>query len=386
MLQAPMTEVSRTMKMNLPSRSHEPSLASRLVHAVSARLSVASIGMACAGCLIATLGSDSARASDAVALFRSSDTVELTLSGPWRKIVRNRANQDSYPATLEYIDESGNRKIVELTVERRGKTRQRICRFPPIKLRFGKNDVKGTLFEGNKSIKMVTHCDNGRRWDEYYILEMLAYPIYNVVTDRSFRIRPLSVTYHDSDRDRNDGPRFAFLIEDDKLVANRNGLDKYDVGDISADRLEPLESSRFALFQYLIGNEDWSSLGGPPGEDCCHNAKLIAPESGEPLYALPYDFDSSGFVDAHYAAPNDGLPISKVSQRLYRGFCLHNSTLETARDEFLQNKQTIQAIVEEEPRLRSRTRSRATRYLEGFFAVMEDPELFERAITGACRK
>lgn len=374
------------MKMKLPSLSHETSLASRLVHAISARLSVASIGMVCAGCLIAGSGSSSARASEAVALFRSGDTVELTISAPWRKIVRDRTNQDPYPASLEYIDESGSREIIALTVERRGKTRQRICRFPPVKLRFDKSDVKETLFEGNKSIKMVTHCDNGRRWEQYYILEMLAYPIYNVITDRSFRIRPLSVTYHDSDRDRNDGPRFAFLIEDDKLVANRNGLDKYDAAEIPADRLDSLESSRFALFQYLIGNEDWSSLGGPPGEDCCHNAKLIAPESGEPLYALPYDFDSSGFVDAHYAAPNDGLRISKVSQRLYRGFCLHNSTLETARDEFLQNKQTIQAIVEGEPRLRSRTRSRATRYLDGFFTVMEDPELFERAITGACRK
>jgi len=344
------------------------------------------VGLIVAVCLAAGLAATSVRASEPVALFQSRDTVELTISAPWRSIVRDRENQDPYPATLRYVDESGGRENVELTVERRGKSRQRICRFPPIKLRFKKKDVEGTLFEGNKSIKMVTHCNNGRRWEQYYILEMLAFPIYNLITGRSFRIRPISVTYHDVDRDNDDGPRFAFLIEDDKLVANRNGLDKYDLASIRPDRLDPLESSRFALFQYLIGNEDWSSLGGPPGDDCCHNAKLIGPESGAPLYALPYDFDSSGLVNADYAVPNEGLPISRVTQRMYRGFCVHNSTLEAAREEFLENRQAIYAIVEGEPRLRSRTRSHAIKYIDVFFDVLEGREMFDRLITGACRK
>ncbi|HMB38356.1 MAG TPA: hypothetical protein VKO85_04690, partial [Wenzhouxiangellaceae bacterium] len=231
-----------------------------------------------------------------------------------------------------------------------------------------------------------THCNNGSRWEQYYVLEMLAYPIYNLITDRSFRVRPLSVTYHDVDRDRNDGPRFAFLIEDDKLVADRNELDKYDAVEIGPGQLDPLESSRFALFQYLIGNADWSSLGGPAGDDCCHNAKLIGPESGEPLYALPYDFDSSGLVDAQYAVPNEALRISSVRQRLFRGFCLHNATLDSVRAEFLENRGAIEAIVEGEPRLRPRKRSRAIKYIGKAFEVLENPDLFERAITNACRK
>jgi len=374
------------MNMQLISALVEPAPRSTAWPGAPARFSGFPLGLIVAVCLAGGLAPTSVRASEPVALFESRDTLELTISAPWRSIVRDRDNQDPYPATLRYVDASGGLEHIELTVERRGKSRQRICRFPPIKLRFEKKDVEGTLFEGNKSIKMVTHCNNGRRWEQYYILEMLAFPIYNLFTERSFRIRPLSVTYHDVDRDKDDGPRFAFLIEDDKLVANRNGLDKYDLTEIRPERLDPLESSRFALFQYLIGNEDWSSLGGPPGDDCCHNAKLIGPESGGPLYALPYDFDSSGLVDADYAVPNEGLPISRVSQRLYRGFCVHNSTLEAARAEFLENRQAIHAIFEGEPRLRSRTRSRAIKYIDRFFDVLEDPEMFDRLITGACRK
>lgn len=346
----------------------------------------AKAGIVLAACMVATLAVPGARASDGVALFASGDEVELTISAPWRDIIRDRDNQASYPATLDYTDDSGARRSVALTVERRGKTRQRVCRFPPIRLRFEKDEVEGTLFDGNKSIKMVTHCNNGNRWEQYYILEMLAYPIYNLVTERSFRVRPLSVVYHDVDRDKDDGPRFAFLIEDDKLVAERNGMDKHDLVEIRPERLDPRESSRFALFQYLIGNEDWSSLGGPAGDDCCHNAKLIGPESGAPLYAIPYDFDSSGLVDAHYAVPNEALRISNVSQRLFRGFCLHNDTLEPARIEFLEKRDAIEAIIESEPRLRPRNRSGAIRYMKKFFDVLEEPELFERAITNACRK
>lgn len=336
--------------------------------------------------MVVSLGVSGARAGEGVALFESSEAIEMTISAPWREIIRDRDNQAPYPATLHYLDDSGTQHAIAMTVERRGKTRQRICRFPPIRLRFEKGDVKDTVFEGNKTIKMVTHCNNGQRWEQYYVLEMLAYPIYNLVTDRSFRIRPVSATYRDADRDNEDGPRFAFLIEDDNLVAERNGLDKVDAVDIRPAQLDPLESSRFALFQYLIGNADWSSLSGPPGDGCCHNAKLIGPESGEPLYALPYDFDSSGLVDAHYAVPNEALRITRVTQRLFRGFCLHNHTLERARAEFLEKKAAITAIVEGEPRLRSRTRSRAVRYLGDFFDVLEDPERYERAITSACRK
>ena len=326
-----------------------------------------------------------AQADDGVALFESDDGIEITISAPWREVVRDRRNQAPYPATLHYADESGGRSI-PLTVERRGKTRQEVCRFPPIRLRFDKSDVAGTVFAGNKSIKMVTHCNNGQRWEQYYVLEMLAYQMYNLITDRSFRVRPLSVTYHDAERDNDDGPRFAFIIEDDKLVADRNGLDKFDAVEIRPAQLDSLESSRFALFQYLIGNADWSSLSGPVDDGCCHNAKLIAPESGAPVYALPYDFDSAGLVDAHYAVPNEALRITRVTQRLFRGFCLHNATLQSAREEFLDSRRALEMIVQTEPRLQPRYRVRATRYLGDFFDVVEDDRRFERAITDACRK
>ncbi|MFU8878195.1 MAG: hypothetical protein ACNA7E_08645 [Wenzhouxiangellaceae bacterium] len=336
--------------------------------------------------IFAMLISSNGWAGEPVPLFRTNDALEVTISAPWRTIQRDRRNQDPYPALLRYVADSGEMTEIPLTVERRGRSRQQLCDFPPIRLRFKRSDVKGTLFEGNRSIKMVTHCKPGKRYEQYYVLEMLAYHIYNLVTDLSFRAKPLSITYHDDQRNRDDGPRFAFLIEHDRLVARRHGMERFEPVEIRPRQLEAVESSRFALFQYLIGNVDWSSLGGAPGGNCCHNAKLIGPESGEPLYALPYDFDSAGLVDAEYAAPDESLPIMWVTDRLYRGFCVHNDTLEAARAEMLALEDEILAIVENESRLQARTRKRVTQYLEEFFEIIQDPRKFEREITSACRK
>jgi len=318
-------------------------------------------------------------------LFNSDETLDVSLRAPWSDIVRDEKNQDPYPATIEFSDSKGPHSI-PLTVQRRGLTRQTVCKFPPIKLRFEKEAVKGTLFSGQKSLKLVTHCDKGNRWEQYYLKEMLAYRMYNLITERSFRVRPLSITYIDSERNSDDGPRFAFLIEDDSDVAKRNKLNTLDIRLIQPRQLESLDGSRLALFQFMIGNVDWSALKGPGVRDCCHNAKLIGLDENSPLYAVPYDFDSSGLVDAHYAAPNAGLPIRDVTQRLYRGYCVHNPTLETARQEFLANEQAILGLVTNENRLNSGSIRGATRYLEEFFDILKSDSQFKKNITGRCRK
>ncbi len=319
-------------------------------------------------------------------LFASAQTLAITLHAPWRDIVQREKNMNPYPATLELSDSQGQAHSIPLTVGRRGLTRQTVCKFPPIRLRFDKEAVKGTVFAGQKSLKMVTHCDRGDRWEQYYLKEMLAYYMYNLMTERSFRVRPLAVTYIDSENNAIDKPRFAFLVEDDSDVAKRNGLKKLDIKRISPDRLDSLETSRMVLFQYMIGNVDWSILKGPGVELCCHNAKLIGPDPGSKIYAIPYDFDASGLVDAHYAAPNDGLPISDVTQRLYRGFCAHQPTLETARQEYLAKEQAIYDVLKSESRLNARTVKVALRYLGEFFDILRDENKFNKNIIQKCRR
>ena len=264
-------------------------------------------------------------------LFESNETFNITITAPWRDIVRKAKVQDPYPASMQFTDSLGQAHNIPITVERRGITRQVVCKYPPIKLRMNKEDVKGTTFRGQDELKLVTHCDKGERWEQYYVKEYLAYRFFNEITEKSYRARPLAITYIDSDNSSSDEPRFGFLIEDTSELAKRNELSKSDIAKAKRNQLEKVQASQVALFEYLIANVDFELLSGPEDDKCCHNARLIGDGSGNNVVAVPYDFDSSGFVDAHYAVPNDFLGIRSVTQRLYRGYCVNNDALEAAQ-------------------------------------------------------
>ena len=322
-------------------------------------------------------------------LFSSEETLELTISAPWSTLKRDKKNQDPYPATLEYKDHNGQTVTHKLTVERRGIKRQEACSFPPIRLRFEKDEVKGSAFRGETSLKMVTHCKDSERFDQYYLLEMMAYRMYNLITDYSFRVRSLSVNYKDTVKGEVEADRFAFLIEDDSDVAKRNGLKKLEIDRIGPSRLEKTTVGDFSLFQLMIGNLDWSALKGPDPKECCHNVKLVAPrplEKGDKIWPVPYDFDATGLVDAPYAEPPDHLGLKSVTQRLYRGYCVHNDALPAAREKQLALESEIMAVLDSDPRLAEREKKSATRYMEKYFKILKDDKDFERATVKKCRK
>ena len=96
--------------------------------------------------------------------------------------------------------------------------------------------------------------------------------------------------------------------------------------------------------------------------------------------------ERAGFIDAPYAAPPQGLPIRNVKQRLYRGYCVTNPYMEGARKHFIDQEKTILALVQEEPRLNSKSRSKAENYLEDFYEIIRDNKDWNKQIMEKCRK
>lgn len=318
-------------------------------------------------------------------LFESDAALEVSLQAPWGAIARKTAGR-KHPAVLSYTGADGRAVRIEATLEVRGLTRLRHCAFPPLRIRFEPAAVAGTLFAGERSLKMVTHCKKGGIYRQYTVLELLAYRIYQRITPASFRVRPLEVRYAEPGDAEAGEARLAFLIEDLKDVARRNGAKRDKDVNFTPGDFDSLAMNRLMLFQYLIGNTDFAVLSGPRDDQCCHNARVIG--NGDPLrrIAVPYDFDSAGLVDAVYAAPHEDLPIRKVSERLYRGFCAHNGTLAVARQEFLDQREAILALIAEEPRLDAQRRRAAQRFVEDFYATLASDWSFARDISGQCRK
>jgi len=320
-------------------------------------------------------------------LFDETGEMQVTLSGPWRRIQKNLKKDALYPVQLSYIGADGQSHTIDAEVAPRGITRRlKVCKFPPLKVHFDKKNVKGTEFRGNKSLKLVTYCHLNSKYEQYYVKEFLIYRIYNLISDYSFRVRPMMIDYKDSENNNSRITRFSFLIEDVDDVAKRNKLKKLSVSKIPYKQLDAVTSSNVSLFQYMIGNLDWAATGGPKDDGCCHNSRLIGNGNDiNPKYGVPYDFDSSGLVNAHYAAPPDGLRVRTVTQRLYRGFCIYNDTLPQTVALFNEKKADILALFEENSHLTDRTRNKAISYIEDFYTILNDPKQFKREIIDKCR-
>ena len=317
-------------------------------------------------------------------IFDRDDVIAVTIEGPWRAVARASNNTTTWPGQFSYTSADGSIVRIPVTISRRGLTRARVCDFPPLRLDFDKEAAKGTAFRGAGNLKLVTHCFQSERYSQYYVKEYLAYRMYNLVTPLSFRVQGLDARYVEAGNDSKAVERFAFLIEDPDDIAKRNDLEKLTIKETKPSQLDPLQTDRYVMFQYLIGNLDWAVLSGP-GETCCHNARLLAPPGGGLITPVPYDLDSSGLVNAHYAAPPAALRVRDVTDRLYRGFCAHNGEVPGVLQEFRALQPQFMAMIENEPRLNERTRKEASRYLADFYEELETDKDVQRKLIGNCR-
>ena len=299
------------------------------------------------------------------ALFESDDAIRIAIQAPLSPLIRNRESEQSIPGTL--TEPNGQR--LPIALELRGITRRtsEVCDFPPLRVTFTAPPPANSLFAGQRRLKLVTHCRNSASFQQYLLLEYSAYRMYNLLTPHSFRARLATVDYSD-EGGRPIISRMGFFLEDLDDLAHRNGMNKIKAGDrIPLSDLSGPDAARYGLFQHMLGNHDWSMRAGPVGRDCCHNAELMGTLAPGQTVPVPYDFDFSGFVDAPYATPPAELSIGDVRQRLYRGYCVHNSDALAAARQFRAEQPRIVGVLAQIPGIEPKTRQRATNYLQGFF-------------------
>jgi hypothetical protein len=100
---------------------------------------------------------------------------------------------------------------------------------------------------------------------------------------------------------------------------------------------------------------------------------------------VPYDFDYSGFVDSPYAGPPPSLPVTKLTERLYRGYCVSSDDIPAVVEEYRAHRAQVMALINREPRLNDGFRNKTARFIDGFYAVLDDPQRVQKNIVGHCR-
>jgi hypothetical protein len=340
--------------------------------------------LAAAGCaLLAALAGGEARASG---LFDETAEMSIVLEFPVRRMLRDRELREELPATLHYQGADGRRHSVPLKVRPRGHTRLALCDFPPLRLEFDPAHTADTPFAGEKGLKLVTQCRLDRRYRDYVRLEQRIYRAWGLLTPVAFRTRLLSVSYVDPTERMTPLSGPAFLIEDVDDVARRNGLRKRRVPALMPADVEPAQVALFELFQFMIGNTDWSvHLPTDGDEDCCHNGRVLGPRDGTGKFVVvPYDFDQSGIIDAEYAAVSPNVGVRRVRQRIYRGLCSRNAHVPAAIERFLELQPQLEQLFEGDG-LGDWSARRAGSYLQAFFEILEDPAEVQRRIYDDCR-
>ena len=300
------------------------------------------------------------------------------------KYIKKNTNDTTYvKSSLYYQLEDNSLQDIDILLRTRGNFRLVKCYFPPLKIKIKKALSKNTIFEGNKSLKLVVPCLQQKDNNDIVIREYLAYKLFEIVSPYHFKTRLVDLTFEEEKGKKNKVHSLkGFFIEDDKTVAKRLNGNVFE-GFIHPFAQEPKTCVRNAFFQYMIGNTDFS-------QPHRHNVKLIFID--QKMVPVPYDFDMAGLVNASYAQVSEALEeklgVSSVTQRIYRGFSRDKILFTQVRQEFIELKPEMISLFDAHAHLFENPKEfkQAKDYLLSFFEILEDDKTYTREITLKVRK
>lgn len=315
---------------------------------------------------------------EAAPIFTAEEPITFTLTSNFGRLRKDRKQDAPWRwASITIADSAGGTTEIPLQVKTRGIWRLTQCDFPPIRLDFKKSTVKHSVLAKLDKPKLVTHCRDNEDYEQYILQEFQLYRVYNLLTKYSHRVRLARITYADSGTGKVVTTRYAFLEEEPEALAHRvGGMLVKEKGGGPGD-LVPSDAAIFFVFQYMIGNTDWAI-------SALHNVELIGTDLG--YVPVAYDFDFSGAVNTRYATVDPSLPIRRVRDRIYRGYCLPEETYDPTFALFKAKKDSIYALYSDPlGRLLLGDRAKETvEYFNDFYETIGSPRDAKREIMGRC--
>jgi hypothetical protein len=319
--------------------------------------------------------------ADTRRLFSDAVPLAFTLTADFKAINKDRNPESTkrYGAVISAPAGGGTAAELPVQLGTRGHFRlmARNCDFVPLRVEFPRDRTAGTPFEGQTNLKLGTHCRGDRSYDNYTLREYLTYRLFNMVTPLSFRARLGRATYVDSTSKKTIGTRFSIFIEHENEVARRFGGRIVELPRIVFKDLDPPTLTRMMLFEYMIGNTDFSIWA-------LHNVRIVQ-DRQKRLYPVPYDFDLSGLVHAPYASPDPRIGIRSVLDRLYRGPCRTADEFEEVAASFRSRRADMVALINSIADLDPLQRGEAKEYLESFFRSIEKPGAVKKQFVDNCK-
>jgi hypothetical protein len=288
-----------------------------------------------------------------------AEVLDITINTDLLALADKRSDA-KYPATISFVDAAGLKQQWEVEISARGKFRRMRCtEIPPMKIHFDTDDLREAGLAKFDDLKLVNQCmEDEQLAREVLVKEYLAYELYHKITPESFRVQFLNITYKDVHTGES-VVRAGFIIEDTEQLCDRIGAKKIEQETgFLAHQFNAKQFQLMALFQYWIGNADWSALLG-------RNIKVL--EKNGQLIAIPYDFDFSGMVNAPYAIPNVDYGLTSVQQRVYMGFETKVEDIKESIQKLVAMRGTLRKMVKNQKLLNRTGRYDVWTYLDSYF-------------------
>ena len=313
-------------------------------------------------------------------LFASEAPLAVTLTANLDRLRGDKSETSPYrAATMTYTGADGKTVSVPFTVKTHGVWRLKHCVFPPLRLKFSNKEAKKTLFYDLQKPKMVSVCKDNDSYEQLLLKEMQLYRVYQAITPVSHRVRLLKVSYADSASGKVEMTRYAFLFEDPDELADRLGGKLMKVKGALSDDFDPDPLATAYMFEYLIGNTDFSFNG-------VHNGEVIMKNDGSGALPVAYDFDFSGAVNAPYATVDPQFRVKRVIDRLFRGYCSISPNYPAAIALMQARKDRIYALYRDSvgSLLAPDTVKETLEYFDAFFDEVKTPRDAEANVLRTC--
>lgn len=291
--------------------------------------------------------------------------LEITLN--FDSLILGKRSNDEHPAQLIFKGEKQETFTINSKVRPRGRYRRSRCELPPIRLNFEKTELESlNLFAKYDKLKLVTHCNQSDINGSALLKEYWMYKMYNEVSDSSFRVHLLEITYIDAADATNRMESYAIIIENTKEMAHRlNGeIVEQQLGHTSTALL-PDAYHNFMLFNFMIGNNDWKLTTQK-------NLKLVKHANTDLYSIIPYDFDFANMVQFSKTNANLNLISFAKEHQVVKDPFLNKNSLDKTLNKFNALKKTGLTCFKACPELKKIDKIRLNDHLKSFFRATKN--------------
>ena len=314
--------------------------------------------------------------NESTSIFDIESEITVRVKSDISGLISNNFTDENFTSAQIIFKINGEDILFDSKINTRGNFRRDTsnCDFPPLKLKFKKENIKNTILHGNSTIKIVTHCKSEiPEFEQFIMREYMTYKIYNIITPFSLKVKLVSIIYEDINGSSQPITKSAFLIEDIDHLAKRNKMKEYEKV-INYDSLNRENAIQLSIFQYMIGNSDWIV-------QMSKNLKFVS--DGESIIAIPYDFDYTALVGTDYSLDGNSTFLS-TPERDYKGACFTTKDLENDIIKYKDKKKEIMKLISSSKVLDYNSKQHMKLYISEFYRILNSESKLAASIQENC--